>query len=110
VTQQPPVDPEAIEAPEDHQPGISELSVISVLNSEWPTISVEQRGPDGTEVIGMVLFHACPLCNAVVPLPNPETGHHFPHVHAMFHVKQARDFDVLNRVLQAAAAAEADGS
>lgn len=105
---EPMPDAEALDAPADHQPGIAELSAISVLNNEWPTISIEQTGPDGTETIGMVLFHSCPICHAVVPLPDErEGGMHFPRSHAMFHIKQARDFDVLNGLLAKIAESEA---
>lgn len=104
-----PVDPEAIEAEPDHQPGMAELSTISVLNKEWDTISIEQRGPDGSEVLAMLLFYSCPLCSAVIPPPNEETGENFGRYHAMFHIKQARDFDVLNSLLRALALSESEG-
>lgn len=81
----------------EHEPGLAELSTVSVLNNEWQAISIEQRGPDGTEVIGMVIFYSCPVCNAVVA--PPAGGINFPQEHAEWHVKQARDWDHVNTVI-----------
>lgn len=90
-------------AEEEHSPGIAELSTLSRLRSDWKPISIQQLGPDGTEVLGMVLFYACPICSAVVA--PPIEGNEFPREHAGFHIQQARDFDVLNTLLREAAEA-----
>lgn len=37
------------------------------VNPGYQTLTIEQRGPDGTEVLGLVLFLSCPVCRAVVP-------------------------------------------
>lgn len=102
-----------VDPPEDHQPGLAELSAISILNKQWDAITIEQRGPDGTELLGILAFYACPICFAVVPPPqtNPETGayvKHFPQEHALRHVKEARDWDYVNQVIAGIRTADAE--
>lgn len=79
------------------QMGIAELSTLSVLERGWEQVTIEQRGPDGSEVIAILLFWVCPICRAVCPSPTED--HPFTADHAGFHLKQARDFDVLNDLL-----------
>lgn len=78
-------------------PGPAELSVTSVLNNQWAALNIEQRGPDGSEVVMLLAFYACPLCNAVVAPPIPD-GTDFGLEHSKWHIKQARDLDVINAV------------
>lgn len=77
--------------------GFAEASTRSVLASGWQQVSIEQRGPDGTEVLALVIFHVCPICRAVVPVPDEE--HPFDAEHSGWHIKQAQDFDVINTVM-----------
>lgn len=49
----------------------------------WRSVSIEHRGPDGTEVLAMLVFMACPLCGAVVPPPDDE--HDLVKVHIGYH-------------------------
>jgi hypothetical protein len=86
--------------------GLAELSVRSVLANDWRTVSIEteQTGPDGTEVLsrGMLLFLVCPLCSAVVPPKTTDVAGNdtdLPSAHGMHHIRQARDFDALNKVV-----------
>lgn len=81
----------------EHTPGIAELATLSSLKQEWKTITIQQFGPDGSEVIAMLVFYSCPICAAVVP--PPVEGSEFAVDHANHHISQARDADVLNRAL-----------
>lgn len=40
---------------------------LTFASEEWPTVSIEQYGPDGSTVLGRVQFWACPSCAAMVP-------------------------------------------
>lgn len=92
---------------QEHHPGLAELSTVSVLNGDWAQISVEQRGPDGSEVIGgIALFASCPVCWAVVPLPTEQMN--FMLEHSKWHIKQARDWDQINFLIEALQQAETD--
>lgn len=92
--------------PEPAQPepeiGLAELSVRSVLAKDWRSVSIEteQRGPDGSEVLsrGLLLFLVCPICAATVAAPTEEAN--LPREHGLFHIRQAKDFDSLNRVIE----------
>lgn len=91
---------ESPESPEQPEIGLAELSVLSVIQKEWKTVSIEQRGPDGTEVLGLLIFYVCPICFAVVPAPlRGDETIEFHVEHSGWHRKQARDFDVLNRLI-----------
>lgn len=75
--------------------GPAERQVREVLDRGWKSVSIEQRGPDGTEVLMVLLFAVCPVCKCVVALPTDE--HHFTEEHAGYHIEQARALDVVSR-------------
>lgn len=54
-----------------------------LLHTAWRSVSIEHRGPDGTEVLAMLIFMVCPLCGAVVPPPDEE--HDLVQVHVDWH-------------------------
>lgn len=73
------------------------MSTISVLNGEWLGLTIDLTGPDGTETIGRVVFMNCPICSAVVAPDIPERE--FRMEHAAYHIKQAQDWDQINRLI-----------
>lgn len=81
---------------EEHQPGPEESSVLSQLQN-WKDLTLEQRGPDGTEVLFLIYFYVCPICFAMVPADYE--GQSFKGQHSEFHLRQARDLDALNKVV-----------
>lgn len=85
-------------------PGPAELSTVSVLNKEWDGLTIDLTGPDGTETIGRLVFLNCPLCSGVVAPAIPATEDHpgrdFAMEHAARHVKEAQDWDSINRLIE----------
>lgn len=81
---------------EQRQPGAAEMSVLSLLQN-WKDLTIEQTGPDGTEVLFRIYFYVCPVCRAIVPANYEEQD--FQQAHTEFHLRQARDFDALNKVV-----------
>lgn len=79
---------------------IDEVREMGPLESEmarrfvdpgWRQVSFEQRGPDGTEVLAMLLFHLCPACACVIPLGSEEEP--FPDWHRDYHLGEAQALD-----------------
>lgn len=71
--------------------------MISVLNGDWEGLSVDLTGPDGTEIIGRLVFLNCPVCNSVVAPATEDKD--FAIEHAKRHIKEAQDWDHVNRLL-----------
>lgn len=84
--------------------GLAELSTISVLNKDWQGLTIDLTGPDGSEIIGRLVFLNCPLCSGVVAPAIPATdeypGRDFAMEHAAYHVKQAQDWDHVNQIVK----------
>lgn len=79
------------------------MSTISVLNKQWEGLTVDMTGPDGSEIIGRLVFLNCPVCHGVVaPTYEQEDGsvRDFATDHAANHIKQAQDWDNVNRLIE----------
>ena len=68
------------------------------LAKGWRPVSLEQRGPDGTEVIGMLLFYVCPVCAVVVAEGNEDND--FLVEHRAEHERLAKWQDEVDRRLR----------
>lgn len=87
------------EQPEGRTPGAMEQEVLDIFAQRgWRNISLEQRGPDGTEVLAMLLFHICPVCSACVPLGDEQNP--LPDEHLGFHLGEAQKMDEIVAGLQ----------
>lgn len=71
---------------------------LSLQEGNWRTVTLDQFGPDGTEVIARLLFYVCPVCAATVAPGNEENDLRLEH--ADYHVRQAHEFDVLHGLIQ----------
>lgn len=59
----------------------------------WRPVSLEQRGPDGTEILMLLIFYVCPVCSATIA-PGPEDNESvMAEEHREWHLSQARDLD-----------------
>lgn len=63
------------------------------IDAGFPTVTLEQRGPDGTEILMLLIFYVCPLCAATVAPAEDEDPMRLAKVHAEWHLQQARALD-----------------
>lgn len=76
----------------EREPGPLESATAEVFEKRgWRTVTMEQRGPDGTEVLAMLLFHICPVCAACIPLGTEQDP--LPDEHRDYHLKEAQALD-----------------
>lgn len=47
--------------------GAAEKVLDEALDGDWIQSSIAQFGPDGTTLIGQIVFLVCPLCGSLVP-------------------------------------------
>lgn len=81
---------------EERQVGLAEASVLSQMQN-WQDLVIEQVGPDTSEVLFRIYFYVCPICDAVIPATYEEKN--FQSGHNEYHLRQARDFDAINKVV-----------
>lgn len=76
----------------DRELGAIERATAEVFERRgWRTVTLEQTGPDGTEVLSMLLFHICPICSACIPLGTEDDP--LPDEHRDWHIGEAQALD-----------------
>lgn len=55
---------------------------------QWETVTVEQRGPDGTTPIFLLTFAVCPICAAIISSATAEDPLRFLGIHADYHLSE----------------------
>jgi hypothetical protein len=72
--------------------GPEEQKVIDAFaNVGWRSITLDNRGPDGTEPVALLIFHLCPVCTTCVPLGTEEDP--LPDLHEKYHLDDAQAID-----------------
>lgn len=76
----------------EHTPGPQEQAVLDrFAEVGWRSVTMDQVGPDGTEVLAMLMFHLCPVCATCVPLGTVDDP--FPDLHRDYHLAEAQRWD-----------------
>jgi hypothetical protein len=84
--------------------GPHEQATQAVLETGFVGATVEQRGPDGSTILAMLVFSICPACGAVVPNSaqsgdGEEIERDFILEHADYHLGVAKTLDeILERL------------